>query len=71
MAVNIFIPINQYQAYANCIRDGEIDHEHMMAIFKVDPLFKIWYQHKYHKQGLLFYGDKYLNEYVEKSTNKS
>lgn len=71
MAINIFIPINQYQAYANCIRDGDIDHEHMIAIFKVDPLFKIWYQHKYHKQGLLFYGDKYLNEYVGKSTSKS
>jgi len=44
---------HHYQAYADAFRYGHVSHEWMIAIFQADPLFKIWYQHKYHKEGLV------------------
>ena len=54
----------EYQALADCIRMGQVNHKEMHEHFESDPKFKQWYKDKY----LSKMQDEQENPYIGEDT---
>ena len=41
------IQAKDFQLYADCLRSGQLACEDVVFLFDRNPLFKIWYKHRY------------------------
>ena len=60
----------EYQALADCIRMGQVNHKEMHEHFESDPAFKQWYKDKYLSKMQDEQEEPYIGQHLNSLSDK-